>query len=125
MSCSHWATTQRHTNILGRPDAFYKQFSQEVVQVRLSFLYNLPTYLSTRMLEDPVFQSVVSWGPQGDCFVVKACPWWRYQRLDSYPYSVGHERVHQVHSTSQVQAFQLCQFRPTIEQVRFPQGQKY
>lgn len=24
-----------------------------------------------RMLEDPAFQSVVSWGPQGDCFVVK------------------------------------------------------
>ncbi|KAF6750547.1 HSF-type DNA-binding-domain-containing protein [Ephemerocybe angulata] len=24
-----------------------------------------------KMLEDPTFQSVVSWGPQGDCFVVK------------------------------------------------------
>ncbi|KAF5344393.1 hypothetical protein D9756_011352 [Leucocoprinus leucothites] len=24
-----------------------------------------------KMLEDPAFQSVVSWGPQGDCFVVK------------------------------------------------------
>ncbi|KAF9448302.1 hypothetical protein P691DRAFT_775528 [Macrolepiota fuliginosa MF-IS2] len=24
-----------------------------------------------KMLEDPLFQSVVSWGPQGDCFVVK------------------------------------------------------
>jgi osomolarity two-component system response regulator SKN7 len=24
-----------------------------------------------KMLEDPSFQSVVSWGPQGDCFVVK------------------------------------------------------
>jgi hypothetical protein len=90
-----------------------------------SFLYNLPTYSSPRMLEDPGFQSVVSWGPQGVCFVVKACPWRRYQHLDSYPYSVGHERVHQVHSTSRVQAVQLCQFRPTTEQVRFPQGQKY
>jgi len=30
-------TTQRHTKVLGRPDAFYKQFSQEVVQVRLVF----------------------------------------------------------------------------------------
>lgn len=27
-----------------------------------------------RMLEDPAFQNVVSWGPQGDCFVVKVCP---------------------------------------------------
>lgn len=24
-----------------------------------------------KMLEDPTFQTVVSWGPQGDCFVVK------------------------------------------------------
>jgi hypothetical protein len=24
-----------------------------------------------RMLEDPSFQPIVSWGPQGDCFVVK------------------------------------------------------
>lgn len=24
-----------------------------------------------RMLEDQTFQNVVSWGPQGDCFVVK------------------------------------------------------
>jgi osomolarity two-component system response regulator SKN7 len=26
-----------------------------------------------RMLEDPTFQEVVSWGPAGDCFVVKVC----------------------------------------------------
>ena len=26
---------------------------------------------SPRMLEDPAFQPVVSWGPHGDCFVVK------------------------------------------------------
>ena len=25
------------------------------------------------MLEDPTFQEVVSWGPAGDCFVVKVC----------------------------------------------------
>lgn len=41
------------------------------------FILYLHHYLSTsllsRMLEDPAFQSVVSWGPQGDCFVVKVC----------------------------------------------------
>lgn len=26
------------------------------------------------MLEDPAFQSVVCWGPLGDCFVVKVRP---------------------------------------------------
>ena len=25
------------------------------------------------MLEEPSFQNVVSWGPLGDCFVVKVC----------------------------------------------------
>lgn len=29
---------------------------------------------SSRMLEDQSFAHVVSWGPDGDCFVVKVCP---------------------------------------------------
>ena len=55
------------------PDALYKRFCQETIQVRLflNAALNFFTYGSNRMLEDPAFQSVVSWGPQGDCFVVK------------------------------------------------------
>jgi len=77
---------------------------------------------SPRMLEDPTFQSVVSWGPLGDCFVVKACQWRPYQYPSSYSCLAGHERVHKVHSTTHVQAFQLCQLRTPTKQVRFPQG---
>ena len=41
--------------------------------IHMSILIFLPTrflYVG-RMLEDPSFQNVVSWGPLGDCFVVK------------------------------------------------------
>ena len=49
--------------------------------ISLSFSSNIDFVFSShrvslfvrRMLEDPSFQNVVSWGPSGDCFVVKVC----------------------------------------------------
>jgi len=41
----------------------YKYVSISHACLRCSYLL--------RMLEDPSFQRVVSWGPNGDCFVVK------------------------------------------------------
>ena len=49
---------------------FVKKLYKYVVS--LPSLSAIPPTCSPRMLEDPTFQSVVCWGPQGDCFVVKA-----------------------------------------------------
>ena len=64
------------------------------------------------MLEDPSFQNVVSWGPSGDCFVVKVCVF----LLISYTilpvlFHIGYERFHQVYSATDVQAFKFCELR--------------
>lgn len=81
-----------------------------------------------RMLEDPAFQSVVSWGPQGDCFVVKVCHSPTLQSsLSPHPHRhiQGHERIHKVYPSSNVQTLQLCFLRSSIEQVRLSQSQEH
>ena len=35
---------------------------------------------------------------------------------------IGHERIHEIDSSSDVQAFELCEFCEAVEQVRLPQG---
>jgi len=55
----------------GRRDALDIRLCQETVQVRPVSLPEPLPLTSSRMLEDQSFQSVVCWGPLGDCFVVK------------------------------------------------------
>lgn len=47
---------------------FVKKLYKYVVVFLFLFL---DVYVRIRILEDPTFQSVVSWGPHGDCFFVK------------------------------------------------------
>ncbi len=60
------------------------------------------------MLEDPSFQTVVCWGPLGDCFVVK----------DMNEFTKSHPPAH-------VQALQLRELRAPAQQIRLPQGQEH
>lgn len=76
------------------------------------------------MLEDPSYESVVRWGNEGDSFVVLEV---------SYMEESGHKpgqsltleterEIHEIHPPQALQAQQLREFRPPVEQVRFPQG---
>ena len=56
-----------------RSYAINKRLCKEALQVRFSSLSAcFSDVVIFRMLEDQSFQHVVAWGPQGDCFVVKA-----------------------------------------------------
>ena len=73
------------------------------------------------MLEDHTFSHVVSWGPNGDYFVVKVRPSPMITFLLTHLCS-GHEQVHKLHPSLHIQALQLCLFRQAAEQVQFPLG---
>jgi hypothetical protein len=74
------------------------------------------------MLEEQSFQHVVSWGPQGDCFVVKVRPSSCNLSYETQPTIPGHERIHKINIAPYVQTLQFRQLRPTTQQVRLPQG---
>ena len=53
------------------PFSFFSPFV--LFEYRFFFFFRRVSLCVCRMLEDPSFQNVVSWGPSGDCFVVKVC----------------------------------------------------
>ena len=86
--------------------------------------------LTVRMLEDPSYEKIVRWGEGGQSFVVlevrcATAP----KRMDHFQSSNYHvntfieRKIHQICSTEALQALQLRKLRPTVEQVRLPQGQ--
>ena len=50
---------------------FVKKLYKSVSADRSAYTRAFTSLFRRRMLEDPSFQSVVCWGPLGDCFVVK------------------------------------------------------
>jgi len=77
----------------------------------------------SRMLEDPTYESVVRWGNEGDSFVVLEVGDPRRDSRYSEILTAATEReIHKVDPSQAFQTQQLCQFRPTTQQVRLPQG---
>lgn len=66
------------------------------------------------MLEDPGLQNIVSWGPKGDCFVVKVrfCPFVRERKLMR---GQGHERIHNSRPPTLIQTFEFRKLRTSTE----------
>lgn len=75
------------------------------------------------MLEDPSYKQVVRWGTEGDSFVVLDVGLRRrpYGSINLLTW-LAERQIHKIHSSKTLQAQQFCQFRPTTEQIRFPQG---
>jgi hypothetical protein len=69
-----------------------------------------------RMLEDPSYDQIVRWGEGGDSFVVLEV---RPRMISCGTHiNINLERkIHEEHPAETLQAQQLRQFRPTIEQI--------
>ena len=75
------------------------------------------------MLEDPSYESVVRWGNEGDSFVVLEVSYPGQESQAGQMLTVATEReIHKIDPSQALQAQQLREFRPPVEQIRFPQG---
>lgn len=75
------------------------------------------------MLEDPSYESVVRWGNEGDSFVVLEVSLLGQESQAGQSLTLGTEReIYEVHPSQALQAQQLREFCPSVEQVRFPQS---
>lgn len=75
-SASHDASPTKHEGEDGMPstsDFVKKLYKYVLIFITIVVMINVLNHfwLLSRMLEDQSFADVVSWGPQGDCFVVK------------------------------------------------------
>lgn len=77
------------------------------------------TDASIRMLEDPTYESVVRWGNDRDSFVVLEVGYSRAGTTRETLLTLATEReIYEIHPPQTLQAQQLRQFRPAVEQVR-------
>jgi osomolarity two-component system response regulator SKN7 len=62
----HWPKHEMSDDPMPSTSDFVKKLYKYVSILSVASSLNM-----YRMLEDPSFQGVVAWGPNGDCFVVK------------------------------------------------------
>jgi hypothetical protein len=76
------------------------------------------------MLESPQDESVVRWGNEGDSFVVLEVriPTRLHASRLSLTKPPAEREIHKAYPAQALQAQQLCQFRASTQQIRFPQS---